>query len=572
VHAPSSEQPLPLKLLRERAKAASIESAADAAAAASVTPDRAISGARAEQRAACAAQASECESSSYDRERSRRSRGGERHTRQGDQRCTRRAASGLCRSSLGEREQQLRSRAQPTQPRRRASHPTGRSAVHAPSSERPVPLKPPRVSKSSYDQECSRRSCGGERHTRQGDQRCTRQAASGLCRPSFRERARAASIESAADAAAAASVTPDRTISGARAEQRAVCAAQASEGESSSYDRERSRRSRGGERYTRLGDQRCTRRAASGLCRLSLRERARAASIESMADAAAAASVTRDWAISGARAEQRAACAAQASEKESSSIDRECSRRSCGGERHTRQGDQRCTRRAASGLCRSGLRVREQQLRSRAQPTQPRRRASHPTGRSAVHAPSSERPVPLRPPNVRAAATIKSTADAAAAASVTPDRAISGARAEQRAASAAQASEREQQLRSRAQPTQPRRRASHSTGRSAVHAPSSERPVPLKLPRESKSSIDRERSRRCCGGERHTRQGDQRCTRRAASSLCRSSLRKRARATSIESVADAAAAASVTPDWAISGARAEQRAACAAQASEREPE
>jgi len=212
----------------------------------------------------------------------------------------------------------------------------------------------------------------------------------------------------------------------------------------SSFDRERSRRSCGGERHTRQGDQRCTRRAASGLCRSGLRER--------------------------------------------SSFDQEHSRRSRGGERHTRQGNQRCTRRAASGLCRSSLRGREQQLRSRAQLTQPRRRASHPTGRSAVHAPSSERS------------------------------------------------------------------------------------VPLKLPRESKSSIDRERSRRSCGGERHTRQGDQRCTRRAASGLCRSSLRKRARATSIESVADAAAAASVTPDRAISGARAEQRADCAAQASEREQE
>jgi hypothetical protein len=275
--------------------------------------------------------------------------------------------------------------------------------VHAPSSERPVPLKLLRESKSSYDRERSRRSCGGERHTRLGDQLCTRRAASGLCSPSLRERARAALIESAADAAAAASVTPDRAINGARAEQRAACAAQASECESSSFDQEHSRRSRG-------------------------------------------------------------------------------------GERHTRQDNQRCTRRAASGLCRSSLRGREQQLRSRAQRTQPRRRASHPTGRSAVHAPSSERP------------------------------------------------------------------------------------VPLKLPRESKSSMDRERSRPCCGGERHTRQGDQRCTRRAASGLRRSSLRKKAQATSIESVADAAAAASVTPDWAISGARAEQRAACAAQASEREQE
>jgi len=124
--------------------------------------------------------------SSIDRERSRRSCGGERHTR--------------------------------------ASHPTGRSAVHAPSSERPVPLKLPRESKSSFDRERT-------------------------------------------DAAEAASVTSDRAISGARAEQRAACAAQASEGESSSFDRERSRHSRGGERHTRQGDQRCTSRAARSLCR-----------------------------------------------------------------------------------------------------------------------------------------------------------------------------------------------------------------------------------------------------------------------------------------------------------------
>jgi hypothetical protein len=234
---------VPLKPPRARA-AASIESVADTAAAASVTPDRAISGVREEQRAACAAQASEGESSSNDRERSRHSRGGERHTRLGDQRSARRAASSLCSSS-------------------------------------------------------------------------------------FRERARAALIKRETDAAAAVSVTPDRAISVARAEQRAACAAQASEGESSSFDRERSRRSRGGERsrrsrggerHTRQGDQRCTRRAASGLSRSSFRERARAASIESVADAAAAASVTPDRAISGARAEQRAACPAQASEREQEQI------------------------------------------------------------------------------------------------------------------------------------------------------------------------------------------------------------------------------------------------------------
>jgi len=300
-------------------------------------------------------------------------------------------------------------------------------------------------------------------------------------------RARAAALfNSVADAAAAAGVTPDRAISGARAEQRADCAALASEGESSSFDPERSRRSRGGERHTRQGDQRCTRRAASGLRRSSFRERARAASIESVADAAAVASVTPDRAISGVRAEQRAAC--------------------------------------------TGFRGREQQLQSRARPTQPRRRASHPTGRSAVHAPSSERPVPLKLPRESKSSFDRERTDAAEAASVTSDRAISGARAEQRAACAAQASEGES------------------------------------------SSFDREHSRHNRGGERHTRQGDQRCTSRAARSLCRSSFRERAKAASIESVADTAEAASVTPDRAISGARAEQRADCAAQASEREPE
>jgi hypothetical protein len=96
---------VPPKLPKARA-AALIESVADVAAAASVTPDRAISGAHAEQQAACAAQASESESSSVDRERCRRSRGGERHTQQGDQRCKRRAASGPCSSSFRKREQQ----------------------------------------------------------------------------------------------------------------------------------------------------------------------------------------------------------------------------------------------------------------------------------------------------------------------------------------------------------------------------------------------------------------------------------------------------------------------------------
>ena len=92
----------------------------------------------------------------------------------------------------------------------------------------------------------------------------------------------AALIESVADTAAAASVIPDRAISRADTEQRAVCAAQASESESSSVDQ------------------------------------------KSVADAAAAASVTPDRAISRADTEQRAARAAQASESEISSVDREC--------------------------------------------------------------------------------------------------------------------------------------------------------------------------------------------------------------------------------------------------------
>jgi len=186
---------------------------------------------------------------------------------------------------------------------------------------------------------------------------------------------------------------------------------------------------------------------------------------------------------SGANAEQQAARAAQASESEGSSVDRERCRRSCGGERHTRQGDQRCTRQAASGLCSPSFRKREQQLRLRALPTQLRRRASHPTGRSAAHTLSSEWPVPPKLPNARAAALIESVADVAAAASVTPDRVISGANAEQQAACAAQASESES------------------------------------------SSVARECCRRSCGGERHTRQGDLRCGHRAARCLCSSSFR-----------------------------------------------
>jgi hypothetical protein len=88
VQTPISEWPVPPKLPKARA-AALIESIADAAAASSVTLDRATSGADTEQRAACVAQASESESSSVDRECCRRSFEGERHTRQGNQRCGR---------------------------------------------------------------------------------------------------------------------------------------------------------------------------------------------------------------------------------------------------------------------------------------------------------------------------------------------------------------------------------------------------------------------------------------------------------------------------------------------------
>ena len=47
-----------------------------------------------------------------------------------------------------------------------------------------------------------------------------------------------------------------------------------------------------------------------------------------------------------------------------------------------------------------------------------------PKGRSAVHALSSERPVPLKLPRARAAALTESVSDVAAAAIVTPDMAI----------------------------------------------------------------------------------------------------------------------------------------------------
>jgi len=173
---------------------------------------------------------------------------------------------------------------------------------------------------SSVDREWCRSSCGGERHTHRGDQRCKPPSSKRPVPPKLPKARAAALIESVADVAAAASVTPDRAISGADTVQQAARAAQASESESSSVDREWCRSSCGGERHSR---------------HLS--------------------------AISGADTEQRAAYAAQASESESSSVDRECWRRSRGGERHTRQGDQRGTCRAASGLCRPSFRKREQQ-------------------------------------------------------------------------------------------------------------------------------------------------------------------------------------------------------------------
>jgi hypothetical protein len=172
-------------------------------------------------------------------------------------------------------------------------------------------------------------------------------------------------IESVADAAAAASVAHDRAISGADAEQRAACAAQASESESNSVDRERSLtqlRRRASQPNGRSAVQTLKSESPVPLIMPLKLPRAReAALIESVADAAAAASVTPKRAISGARAEQRAACAAQASESESGSFDRERCRCCCGGERHTRQGDQQCRHRAASGLCRPSFREREKQ-------------------------------------------------------------------------------------------------------------------------------------------------------------------------------------------------------------------
>ena len=108
-------------------------------------------------------------------------------------------------------------------------------------------------------------------------------------------------IESVADAAAAASVTPDRAISGADTEQQAAFAAQTSESESSSL-------------------------------------------IKSVADAAAAASVTPGRAISGEDTEQQAAFAALASDRAIGGADTE-------QQRH----------RASSGLSRPSFRERDQQ-------------------------------------------------------------------------------------------------------------------------------------------------------------------------------------------------------------------
>ena len=290
-------------------------------------------------------------------------------------------------------------------------------------------------------------------------------------------RARAAAwIKSVADAAAAASVTPDRAISGARAEQRAACAAQASESESSSRVQLIESVADAAVAASVTPDKAISgaraEQGAACAAYVSLRLlRARAAAwIESVADAAAAASVASDRAISGAHTEQRAACAAQASEIESSSLD--------------------------------------------------------PTGRSAVCTASIERPVPLRLPRARAAAWIKSVADAAAAASVTPDRAISGARisgarAEQRAACAAQAS----RVRAAAlfeSVADAAAAASVTPDRAISGARAEQRAACVAQASESESSsFDRERCRRSCGGERHTRQGDQRCASRAASGLCR---------------------------------------------------
>jgi hypothetical protein len=210
-----------------------MESVADAAAAASVTPDRAISGADTERRAACAAQASESESSSFDQERCRRSWGGEAaliesvadaaaaasvtpdraisgaDTEQRAAFATQ--ASESESSSLIESVADAAAAASVTPERAISGEDTERRAAYAAQASESV--------SSSFDWEHCLRSCGGE-----------------LKLP----RARAVALmESVADAAAAASVTSDTAISGADTERRAAYAAQASESESSSFDRER---------------------------------------------------------------------------------------------------------------------------------------------------------------------------------------------------------------------------------------------------------------------------------------------------------------------------------------------
>jgi hypothetical protein len=158
-------------------------------------------------------------------------------------------------------------------------------------------------------------------------------------------------IESVADAAAAASVTPDRAISGADTERREACSAQASEIESSCIDRERVADAAAAASVTpdRAISSADTERRAACAAQASVSE-CSSVDRKSVADAAAVSRVTPDRAISGAVTEQRPACATQASDSESSSVDEKHGRRSCGGERHTRQGDQRCRHRAARGV------------------------------------------------------------------------------------------------------------------------------------------------------------------------------------------------------------------------------
>ena len=131
---------MPLK--HERKCSSMYHSRADEAAAASVTPARAISCARAEHRApACTAQAREQEQQHVSRP-SRRSRGGERHACDSDQlRSSRASCASLCCSSTGAREAAC-FEAKPTKQLQRAPRLLLQSAANEPSSERqPVPLK-----------------------------------------------------------------------------------------------------------------------------------------------------------------------------------------------------------------------------------------------------------------------------------------------------------------------------------------------------------------------------------------------------------------------------------------------